>query len=101
MAKLWDRMIEMYGHKFTSSFGEQPNDTWARALSDMTGHEIATGLHACFEREDNWPPTLPEFITMCRPAKEQHLEEFLGLPKPRANKEYAQDKLKAIRDKLR
>lgn len=66
MAELWSRMIEMYGHKFTSSFGEVPSDTWSRALSGCSAEDLAQGIRACFTRQDTWPPTLPEFVEMCR-----------------------------------
>lgn len=66
MAKLWERMIEMYGHKFTSSYGEVPSDTWTRALAGCSPQGIAQGIRACFQRQDPWPPTLPEFVEMCR-----------------------------------
>lgn len=98
MANLWRRMTELYGHKFTSAYGDEPNDTWARALSHATGRQIANGLQACFKREDNWPPTLPEFVEMCRPRSLP--PEHKSLPKPRADKDTAKKHIKQIRESL-
>jgi hypothetical protein len=96
-------MIEMYGHKFTSTYGDVPNETWAQALGNFTGAEIATGLKACFQREDNWPPSLPEFLQMCRPVAPKSApfhRSYTALPPPRPSKEKAQSWLAKMREKL-
>jgi hypothetical protein len=35
----------------------------------MTADDLARGLHACLDRADPWPPTLPEFRALCLPPK--------------------------------
>lgn len=40
-------------------------DTWAKALAGFSVREVRQGLAAC--RAKPWPPTLPEFLLMCRP----------------------------------
>lgn len=105
MAKLWKALIEMYGHKFTSAYGEVPNDTWALALSGFEWHHLAQGVRACFRREDNWPPTLPEFVEMCMPAKTPSSLYFpdsvKALPPPRPSREFAEKRIAEIRQKLK
>jgi len=44
---------------------------WARALADVAPQEISTGLAACMLRP--WPPTLPEFVMLCRPWMEPEI----------------------------
>jgi hypothetical protein len=102
MAKLWSRMIEMYGHKFTSSYGEVPSDTWSRALSGATAADLAQGVKACFQRQDTWPPTLPEFVEMCRPAARSlyFADGAKSLPPPQPSLEYAEEQIKKLREKL-
>ena len=39
--------------------------TWAEDLGEYTVEEIKHGIDACKRKE--WPPTLPEFLAMCRP----------------------------------
>lgn len=78
MTNLWERLAHIFGHKFTSQFGETPVDadgeltptgeTWATGLAKFSGEQIAAGLHRCLGEGDKWP-TLPWFIGMCaKPA---------------------------------
>ncbi len=67
--KLWIKMAEFYGHRWTSSFGvvADPEHTWAKALKDITGVQIANGLNALMDRpaEFDWPPPANVFRAMC------------------------------------
>ena len=38
---------------------------WAEDLAGLKAEEIKTGLEAC--KTKPWPPSLPEFIELCRP----------------------------------
>jgi hypothetical protein len=62
-------MAAIYGHRWVSSYGENPaglgGDTWAAGLSDLPGVALARGIEACIAAADPWPPTLPEFRSMC------------------------------------
>lgn len=59
----------MYGAKFGQQWqGLTPRelkDSWDQKLSGMSESEIRAGLVACLSRE--WPPTIPEFLRLCRP----------------------------------
>ncbi|AZW14226.1 hypothetical protein CS344_20140 [Bordetella bronchiseptica] len=59
----------MYGAKFGQQWqGLTPRelkDSWDQKLTGMTEAEIRAGLVACLSRD--WPPTVPEFLRMCRP----------------------------------
>lgn len=59
----------MYGAKFGQQWqGLTPRelkDSWDQKLAGMTEAEIRTGLVACLSRD--WPPTVPEFLRLCRP----------------------------------
>ena len=69
-----DRLIErfsiMYGEKFTKQWEninpEMLRQAWAEELAGFTGDEIKSGIDAC--KTKSWPPTLPEFMQLCRPA---------------------------------
>lgn len=63
--KFWGRMSEIYGHRWVSSYGATPSDTWARGLAGMTGEQLGRGLAACLKSGDEWPPTLPGFCKLC------------------------------------
>jgi hypothetical protein len=63
-------MAEMYGHRWTGSFGVSADQShaWASALSGLNGEQIAVGLVAVTLRGDDWPPSAPEFRKLCTPA---------------------------------
>lgn len=69
IARLMAKMQAMYGAKFTQQWqGIDPDilqNEWAEQLSGFTGDELAAGLAACRQRP--FPPTLPEFMVLCRP----------------------------------
>lgn len=66
---LWVRMAEIYGHRWTSAYGDNPNEgaalTWAKGLGGIAPQQLADGLRACIASSEPWPPTLPEFRGMC------------------------------------
>jgi len=77
---IWARMADLFGHRWTSAYGEDPyqdgaGDTWARALAGLTPEEIGAGLRKVSTRCGEWPPTAPEFRGLCEPTAED-----LGLP---------------------
>lgn len=59
----------MYGSKFAQAWeGLTPRevkDSFNQKLADFTEAEARVGLVACLSRD--WPPTLPEFMRLCRP----------------------------------
>lgn len=67
--KLWLKMSEMYGHRWTSSFGESADQdhSWAKILGGLTGRQLAAGLQQLIERaaEFDWPPPANAFRAMC------------------------------------
>ena len=66
---LWVRMAEIYGSRWTSAYGDNPNEgaalTWAKGLGGMRPQQLADGLRNCIASADPWPPTLPAFRAMC------------------------------------
>lgn len=68
--RLWQRFLLMYGNKFADMWRDlDPNavkQAWAEDLAGYTGEEIRRGLEWC--KSQSWPPTLPEFMTACRPV---------------------------------
>lgn len=72
---LWLRMTEIYGYKWTSSYGASDSDhTWSKALVDITPAEMKRGFYTCLTNGQPWPPSAPEFRAMCRPprARREH-----------------------------
>ena len=76
MSNLWERMGYIFGHKFSSTYGESATNsdnslteaarTWGSGLRGLTGEQVARGLRECVDCGASWPPTLPEFVKMCK-----------------------------------
>ena len=66
---LFSEFSYLYGARFVKMWEEvepaRMKTTWAEALAGFSVREVRQGLAAC--REKPWPPTLPEFLLMCRP----------------------------------
>jgi len=65
-------MAAIYGHRWTSAYGEDANSIagreWAGGLTTMTLAQIKHGIDACNDGRgpaDGWPPTLPQFRELC------------------------------------
>lgn len=69
-ARVIERMQALYGAKFAQQWeGIEPArlaEAWAQEIADYTAEEIQRGLASC--RGRTFPPTLPEFLGLCRPT---------------------------------
>ena len=66
---LWETMGDIYGHRWASCYGSDPDGrtarTWAKGLADLGPEQLADGIRSCIKAADAWPPSLPEFRAMC------------------------------------
>lgn len=83
-SKLIGRLKGLYGAQFDRQWegvkAENLITVWAEELAGYTGPEIARGLEGC--RSKKFPPTIPEFLLMCRPeldAATAHQEAVQGV----------------------
>lgn len=68
-----DRLFQMlhgfYGTKFVDLWRDQDINevkaAWRQELRGLTAAELQAGMDGCRTRP--WPPTLPEFLLLCRP----------------------------------
>lgn len=69
MDSLFERMEGFYGAKFANAWAGTNRHgmkrMWAIELATMSREELARGVKAL--RTHEWPPTLPEFLGMCKP----------------------------------
>jgi len=93
----WLKMIHMYGHKWTSSYGEADDGTWFSGLRDLTTEQIQHGMRECLKREDAWPPTLPEFRQLANPNTPAYHLPFPKMPKPIVNMEIAEREMSKMK----
>lgn len=66
MEILWIRMAEIFGHKWTASYGDKPNEMWIYGLRNINKNEIKRGMSEMVNQGDSWPPSLTQFNKMCR-----------------------------------
>ena len=102
-SRLWQRMAELYGHKWTSSMGQSPNESWLRAVSALSDEQLKTGINACLYSDDEWPPSLPEFVGRCK-ARRENAAMYRNaplLPAPKSSAETAAEQLAAMRATLK
>lgn len=68
--KLFATMQAFYGNKFTNQWQGQNLQVvmqiWQSKMSELTDLELRRGFKALEGRE--WPPSLPEFLNLCRPT---------------------------------
>ena len=71
---LFAKLAARYGTLFTDRFAGVPQQLlvaeWGSELAGFTADEIRRGLDGC--RTLKFPPTLPEFISLCRPPIDPH-----------------------------
>lgn len=65
--EVWRLMTHLYGHKWTSSHGDQvdPGNVWAACLRGVSTEQVRRGLNQCVVRGLEWPPSAPEFRKLC------------------------------------
>ena len=59
-------MTHMFGASFVRAYGNEPNSAWIRAASTLTDKQCRRGLEAVMDGGYKYPPSLPEFMTLCR-----------------------------------
>lgn len=74
--RIFQRMENFYLSKWVDSFGSIPRQrvkqAWSEELAGYSAQEIKRGLEAC--RTKIWPPSLPEFMLLCRPVADAKTE---------------------------
>lgn len=101
--RIFERLTVLFGRRFGDLYaGVDPQrlrDAWAVELAGFESQpdRIAKALHSL--KGAQHPPTLSEFIALCR---QQHSEPSAGLlSAPRGNADVARANLKKVREMLR
>lgn len=69
--KLFDRFLTIYGaQRFATMWAgadlELVKQTWGAALAKFDNETLAKALHGLVVNGNDWPPTLPQFVNICR-----------------------------------
>ena len=90
------RMLATYGQKFRSQWADVPpetlRETWAAALGRFDGERIKWALEQMIATCP-WPPTLPEFVALCRQAPR---EEPAKLPAPSPSEQQRAERVEQL-----
>ena len=62
---IWPILSSMYGHKFTSQFGEALDSTWIACLKGLNELQVKKGLEACLQEYPVWPPGAAQYRALC------------------------------------
>lgn len=82
-ARVWKSLGEMFGLvKFQQQFGDEPNEMWIDACSELTHVQIREALRKVRNSGSQWPPNLPEFMAY---ARSTDLRPLPAKPKPEAD----------------
>jgi hypothetical protein len=72
---LFSRLGAIYGHKFASAYPQELIEVaigeWGAAIMPLGGYEISSALELLRSSDSpypNWPPTLPEFVSLAKPG---------------------------------
>lgn len=101
IARLWQRMAELYGRLWESSYGlvgGRDFKTWSKALTSLTPQQIKTGLDYLIAEGSEYPPNLVKFLRLCRTVvpSSHRTVDFTALPPPDIN---TQPKVLAAKEK--
>jgi len=107
MMRLWERMTQLWGHRHQSAWGQSVDangnltdtaELWLQGLGRFTLSEIGNGVNKMVEKGQEWPPTLPEFMQMCKPKRLAPYHKMAeALPAPEVDSAIAYTELKKIR----
>ncbi len=110
MERLWQRMLELFGRQWESSYGHVDGDafaTWRDSLAGLTAKQIKTGLDAVIAKGNEFPPNLIKFLRLCTTVPPIYYRpiDIAALPAPkvckRPNVVAAKDKhFKAMKELL-
>ncbi len=105
--RLWERMTQLYGHRHQSAWGQSVDangnltdtaDLWLQGLGRYSMDEIKNGITKLIEKGQEWPPTLPEFMHLCKPKRLAPYHRMAqALPAPTVDRSIVMAELKKIR----
>ena len=67
IAQLWQLMGSMFGHRWTTAYGDQPDPdrVWYSTLKDLSFDQMKKGMGEVANQCLEWPPSAPQFRKMC------------------------------------
>ena len=64
--RFWKAMIQMFGTRWVTSYGQTPSELWTLGIETLTAKELKCAYRALLADASAHPPTLPEFLAFAR-----------------------------------
>ncbi len=84
---LFSRMVACYGSKFADMWRDADmkmvKSMWASEMGKLTHEELRHGFQSLMSRA--WPPTLPEYIILCKSLEKRPAAHVMALPAPKSD----------------
>jgi hypothetical protein len=102
--RLFERLFMIYGTDKMQGLwrGQEMADVkkyWAAELAGFSGDELRDGFSKLRREHPEWPPTLYQFVDLCRAAVK--LEAHKALPWPKVDPATTDPRIAALRDALK
>lgn len=97
--RLFARMVAIYGSQKVGAMWEDSDiesvkAVWGQALGRFQPGSIGGAIQRLIDSGNGWPPTLPEFVELCRQsAHDRNTAALLKLPPARTDNETAKRKV--------
>lgn len=69
LAGLWVVMSASFGSRWTNAFGKSAISVWGHYLEEFSDKAIVLAVESLVLSEREFPPSLPQFVAMCREAR--------------------------------
>lgn len=73
---IWKMLSKIYGNLFTHPADSIDMTIWARAIKGLTPKQVERGLDLLIEEGRKFPPTAPEFRSLCRADESEQKEKL-------------------------
>lgn len=83
-AAVWAALGQIFGRRFATEFGEKPSAYWVREVAELTDAQLTNGLARLRKESRQHPPSLGEFVSVCRNVDTPPRPHLTGLPPPPA-----------------
>lgn len=89
--RIFKRLAGMYGaQKFGAMWAgtdmEDAKELWAEQLGRFKAESIGAALQRLIDSGSEWPPTLPEFVELCRQCAVERAARTPALPAPKGKR---------------
>lgn len=72
---MWEQLLGCYGESLIRKFGEEPPQPWIGAIASLDEFKLARGMRRLAFSGKPHPPSLPEFLRLCRMVADDDLDE--------------------------